>query len=56
MEWLTIDSTVIRARHAAETLFAKMKHFRSLAIRYDKTTRNYAAMVEIACMVVWHSH
>ncbi len=42
-----------RARHAVENLFTKMKHFRSLATRYDKTTRNDAAMVAIACMVIW---
>jgi transposase len=34
-------------------LFAKMKHFPSVATRYDKTTRKYAAMAAIACMVIW---
>jgi len=29
-----------------------MKHFLSLAARYDKTPRTYAAMVAIACMVI----
>lgn len=47
------DAYLYKARHAVENLFAKMKHFRSLATRYDKTTRNYAAMVAIACMVIW---
>jgi transposase len=47
------DHFLYRARHAAEHLFAKMKQFLSLATRYDKTTRNYAAMVTIACMVIW---
>lgn len=47
------DHFLYRARHAVENLFAKIKHFRSLATRYDKTTRNYSAMVAIACMLVW---
>ena len=47
------DAYLYRARHAVENLFAKMKHFRSLATRYGKTARNYAAMVAIACMVIW---
>ncbi len=47
------DVFLYRARHAVENLFAKLKHFRSLATRYDNTTRNYAAMVAIACMVIW---
>ena len=47
------DHFLYRARHAVENLFAKIKHFRSLATRYDKTTRNDSAMVAIACMLVW---
>jgi transposase len=47
------DTYLYRARHAAENLFAKLKQFRSLATRYDKLTRNYAAMVAIACVVIW---
>jgi transposase len=47
------DAYLYRARHAVENVFAKMKHFRSLATRYDKLTRNYAARVAIACMVIW---
>jgi transposase len=47
------DAFLYMARHAVENLFAKLKHFRSLATRYDKTIRNYAAMLAIACMVIW---
>ena len=42
-----------RARHAVENLFARLKHFRSIATRYDKTARNYAAMVAIGCLLIW---
>jgi transposase len=47
------DVFLYRARHAVENLFCKLKRFRSVATRYDKTTRNYAAMVAIACLVIW---
>jgi len=46
------DAFLYQARHAVENLFAKRKHFRSLATRYDKTTRNNEAMVAIACLVI----
>ena len=42
-----------KARHAVENLFARLKPFRSLATRYDKTVRNDSAMVAIACIVLW---
>lgn len=47
------DSHLYKARHAIENLFAKLKQYRSLATRYDKTQRNYAAMVAIACALTW---
>ena len=47
------DSHLHKARHAVENLFARLKPFRSLATRYDKTVRNDSAMVAIACIVLW---
>ena len=29
------------------------KHLKKVATRYDKTQRNYAAMVAIACTLTW---
>jgi len=49
----TYDTHLYKARHAIENLFAKLKQYRSLATRYDKTMRNYSAMVAIACMLTW---
>ena len=49
----TYDRHLYKARHAIENGFAKLKQFRSLATRYDKTARNYAAQVALACIVVW---
>ncbi len=47
------DTHLYKARHAIENLFAKLKQYRSLATRYDKTMRNYSAMVAIACVLTW---
>jgi transposase len=47
------DSFLYKARHAIENGFARLKQFRSLATRYDKSARNYAAQVTIACIVLW---
>ena len=47
------DTFLYRARHAVENLFCRIKRFRSVATRYDKTSRNHAAMVAIACLVIW---
>ena len=49
----TFDVHLYRARHAIENLFAKLKQYRSLATRYDKTMRSYSAMVAIACVLTW---
>jgi transposase len=34
-------------------LFHDLKRFRAVASRYDKTARNYLAMVELACAWTW---
>lgn len=47
------DRYLYRARHAIENLFAKLKQYRRLATRYDKTMRNYSAMVAVACVLTW---
>lgn len=47
------DKDFYRHRHLVENLFARIKHFRAFATRYDKLTRNFSATVFIACMLVW---
>jgi transposase len=47
------DIHFYKAHHAIENLFAKLKQYRSIEIRYDKTMRNYSAMVAIACVLTW---
>ena len=49
----TYDPHLYKARHAIENGFAKLKQFRSLATRFDKTARSFAAQVALACIVLW---
>ncbi|HYF55389.1 MAG TPA: transposase, partial [Salinarimonas sp.] len=36
-----------------EGCFAKLKQFRRVATRYEKTARNYLAVVTLAAIVLW---
>lgn len=47
------DTHRYRARHLIENLFACLKQFRRLAIRYDKLASHFAAFVILACTCVW---
>jgi len=48
-----MDWGLYKYRHLVENAFARLKHFRAIATRYDKLKRNYAAMVAIACAYLW---
>lgn len=47
------DSFLYKLRHLVENLFARLKHFRSIATRFEKLARNYKAMVYLGCSFVW---
>ena len=47
------DAHLYKLRHLVENLFARLKHFRSIATRYDKLARNFKAMVFRACTFIW---
>ena len=40
-------------RHLIENFFAKIKQFRAIATRYEKTARNFLAAVQLVASVVW---
>ena len=40
-------------RHRIENLFARLKAFRRIATRYEKPHVTFAAMVTLACILVW---
>jgi transposase len=47
------DKELYKARHLIENFFAKLKLFRAIATRYDKTARNFLAAVHLAAAVIW---
>lgn len=48
-----MDWGLYKYRHLVENIFARLKHFRAIATRYDKLKRNYASMLAMACSYVW---
>ena len=48
-----LDWGLYRYRHLVENAFARLKHFRSIATRFEKLKRNYAGMLALACSYVW---
>jgi transposase len=38
-----------------EVFFHHIKRFRAVATRYEKTARNYLALVQLVCAFVWLS-
>lgn len=42
-----------RYRNLVERFFNKLKHFRAVATRYDKTPENYLASVKLASVRIW---
>ena len=48
-----MDWSLYKLRHLVENSFARLKHFRSIATRYDKLKRNYASMLAFACAFLW---
>jgi len=47
------DKHLYKARHLIENFFARLKQYRAIATRYDKTARNFLAAIHLACAVVW---
>ena len=47
------DRNLYKARHLIENFFAKLKQFRAIATRYDKTARNFLAAIHLAAAVIW---
>ena len=46
------DRDLYQARHLAENFFCKLKQFRAIATRYDKTRRNFLAAIHLAASVI----
>jgi transposase len=47
------DRELYAACHLIENFFAKIKPFRAIATRYEKTARNFLSGVQLVASVVW---
>ena len=47
------DLDMYKWRHLVENFFAKLKQFRRVATRYEKTARTHLAVVTLAATVLW---
>ena len=48
-----LDKHLYAQRHLIECCFSKLKQFRRVATRYEKTAQNYRAVVTLAAFVLW---
>ena len=46
------DTEMYRWRHLVENYFAKIKEFRSIATRYDKTAESFSANINLAAALI----
>jgi len=49
---LDIDREVYKWRHLIENFFCKLKEFKRMAMRSDKTDTRFAAMVARSAMII----
>src|SRR3954454_3757438 len=47
------DKDLYKARHLIENVFAKLKQFRAIATRYDKTAQCFLAGMHLAATAIW---
>ena len=48
-----LDKHLYAQRHLVECCFSKLKQFRRVATRFEKTARNYLAVVTLAAIILW---
>ncbi len=47
------DREIYKSRHLIENFFEKIKQYRAIATRYDKTARNFLAAVYLVAAAIW---
>lgn len=47
------DREMYKARHLIENFYCKLKQFRAIATRYDKTARNFLAAIHLVAAIMW---
>ena len=49
----SIDWTLYKERNLVERFFNRIKRFRRIALRCEKTVSSFKAFVNLACAMVW---
>jgi transposase len=49
------DRELYKERNKVECFFNRIKHYRRVATRYDKTAVSYLSFVHVACIMTWLS-
>lgn len=47
------DRELCKERHLIESFFCKLKQYRAIASRHDKTARHFLAAIYLASTVIW---
>ena len=47
------DKNLYADRNKVERLFNRLKHYRRVATRYEKTAESFLAMVQVAAIMTW---
>jgi len=47
------DKELYKARHLIENFFARLKHYRAIATRYDKLASTFLGGIFLASAVIW---
>ncbi len=47
------DKDLYKARSLIENFFCKLKQFRAIATRYDKTAQNFLAAIHLVAAAIW---
>jgi len=47
------DRTTYKRRNVVERCFNRLKQFRAIATRYDKTAMSYRAVIDLATLILW---
>ena len=45
--------SLYRLRYLVECFFHRLKRFRAIATRYEKTAGSYLALIQLACITIW---
>jgi transposase len=48
-----LDRQRYACRYRVEIFFHSLKRFRAVATRFEKTARNYLALLQLACAKLW---